>query len=106
MARRTPKATSTHPVNRSRARFTGGRRSRPPARLTSKMTPPFSRGSLPGAFHVHLDRPASVDAFRRALCGSRQTSACPGGLVLLEHARKPGGTAQPGTGAGSVRVRP
>jgi cell division protein FtsX len=52
-----------------------------------KMTPLFSPGSVPGAFHVTLDGPARTGEFHRALCGSRKTGACAGGLVLLEHPR-------------------
>ena len=66
-----------------------------------KMTPRYTPESLLGAFHITLQKPARTEAFHRALCGSRQTGAC-GGLVVLEHAA---GRGQP-TGAGSVRVRP
>ena len=66
-----------------------------------KMTPRYTPESLLGAFHVTLEKPARTEAFHRALCGSRQTGACCG-LVVLEHAA---GRGQP-TGAGSVRVRP
>ena len=52
------------------------------------MTPLFSPGSVPGAFHVTLDGPARVRAFHLALCGSRTTGACAGGLVVLEHPRR------------------
>jgi cell division protein FtsX len=53
-----------------------------------KVTPPYTPESLLGAFHVTLDKPARTEAFHRALCGSRQTGACAGGLVVVEHARK------------------
>jgi cell division protein FtsX len=43
--------------------------------------------SVPAAFRVTLDEPARVREFHLALCGSRQTGAC-GGLVVLEHPRK------------------
>jgi hypothetical protein len=54
----------------------------------SKVTPPFSPGSVPGAFHVTLAGPARTQAFHLALCGSRKTGACAGGLVMLEHTRR------------------
>jgi hypothetical protein len=57
---------------------------RDPGRVTPRYTPE----SLLGAFHVTLDKPARTEAFHRALCGSRQTGACAGGLVVVEHARK------------------
>jgi cell division protein FtsX len=58
------------------------------ARDPAKVTPPFSPAMMPAAFHVALDRPARVEEFHRALCGSRRTGACPGGLVVLEHPRR------------------
>ena len=54
----------------------------------AKLTPLFSPKSVPGAFHVVLDRPARAGEFHRALCGSRQTGKCAGGLVVLEHPRR------------------
>jgi FtsX extracellular domain len=54
----------------------------------TKVTPPLSPGSVPGAFHVTLDGPARVEEFHLALCGSRRTGACAGGLVVFEHPRK------------------
>jgi len=45
---------------------------------------------VPGAFHVVLDGPARVQAFHLALCGSRKTGDCAGGLVVFEHPRKRG----------------
>jgi cell division protein FtsX len=54
----------------------------------AKATPLFSPGSMPGAFHVVLDEPARTGDFHRALCGSRKTGSCAGGLVVLEHARR------------------
>ncbi|HJU00727.1 MAG TPA: permease-like cell division protein FtsX, partial [Actinomycetes bacterium] len=62
------------------------RNGRDPARAA----PLFSPGSMPGAFHVTLDGPARVQEFHRALCGSRTTGECAGGLVVLEHPRKRG----------------
>ena len=52
--------------------------------------PLLSPGSVPGAFHVVLDGPARVQAFHLALCGSRKTGDCAGGLVVFEHPRKRG----------------
>jgi cell division protein FtsX len=54
----------------------------------AKPTPLYSPETVPAAFHVTLDKPARVEEFHRALCGSRTTGACAGGLVVLEHARK------------------
>jgi FtsX-like permease family protein len=54
----------------------------------TKVTPPLSLGSVPGAFHITLDGPARVQEFHLALCGSRKTGACAGGLVVFEHPRK------------------
>jgi cell division protein FtsX len=54
----------------------------------SKVTPPLSPGSVPGAFHVTLDGPTRAHEFHLALCGSRKTGACAGGLVVLEHTRR------------------
>jgi cell division protein FtsX len=54
----------------------------------AKVVPLFSPGSVPGAFHVTLDKPARTEAFHRALCGSRTTGTCAGGLVVLEHSRR------------------
>jgi len=59
---------------------------RDPAKVTPLVTP----GSMRGAFHVTLDAPARVQEFHLALCGSRKTGACAGGLVILEHTRKQG----------------
>jgi cell division protein FtsX len=53
-----------------------------------KATPLFTPGSMRGTFHVTLDGPARVQAFHLALCGSRKTGECAGGLVVLEHPRK------------------
>jgi cell division protein FtsX len=55
-----------------------------------KVTPLYTPGSMPGAFHVTLDGPARVQEFHLALCGSRTTGECAGGLVVLEHPRKRG----------------
>ena len=55
-----------------------------------KMTPRYTPESLLGAFHVTLQKPARTAAFQRALCGSRPTGKCAGGLVVLEHPRRPG----------------
>jgi hypothetical protein len=52
------------------------------------VTPPFSAGPVPGAFHVTLDGPPRVHEFHLGLCGSRKTGACAGGLVVLEHPRR------------------
>jgi cell division protein FtsX len=52
------------------------------------VTPLFTPKSVPGAFHVALERPARVGEFHLALCGSRVTGDCAGGLVVLEHPRK------------------
>jgi FtsX extracellular domain len=54
----------------------------------TKAAPLFTPGSVPGAFHVTLDGPARAQAFHLALCGSRTTGDCAGGLVVLEHPRK------------------
>jgi hypothetical protein len=54
-----------------------------------KAAPPYSPGSMLGAFHVNLDVPARARAFHLALCGSRKTGEC-AGLVVLEHASKQG----------------
>jgi len=55
-----------------------------------KVSPLYTPGSMRGAFHVTLDGPARVQEFHLALCGSRKTGACAGGLVVLEHPRKQG----------------
>jgi cell division protein FtsX len=55
-----------------------------------KVTPLYTPGSMPGAFHVTLDGPARVREFHLTLCGSRKTGECAGGLVVLEHPRKQG----------------
>ena len=54
----------------------------------AKVTALYSPESVPAAFHVTLDRPARVEAFHRALCGSHRTGACPGDLVVLTHPRR------------------
>jgi FtsX extracellular domain len=54
----------------------------------SLVAPLLSPEAMPAAFHVALDRPARVQAFHQALCGSRRTGACAGGLVVREHARR------------------
>jgi cell division protein FtsX len=59
---------------------------RDPAKVAPLVTP----ASLLGAFHVTLDAPVRVQEFHLALCGSRKTGECPGGLVVLEHPRKRG----------------
>ena len=56
----------------------------------AKVSPLYTPRSMHGAFHVTLDGPARVRAFHLALCGSRRTGECPGGLVVLEHPRKQG----------------
>ena len=38
-----------------------------------------------GSFRVTLEDSARIDQVHRALCGSRRTGDCPGGLVLLDH---------------------
>jgi cell division protein FtsX len=53
----------------------------------TKVTPRFSPETVPAAFHVTLYEPLRVGEFHRALCGSRKTGACLGGLVVLEHPR-------------------
>ena len=60
--------------------------------------------TMRAAFRVALDEPARAEEVHRALCGSRRTGACPAAWCVLEH--PPPVRAQPGTGAGSVRVRP
>jgi cell division protein FtsX len=57
-------------------------------RNPAKVTPLFSPETVPAAFHVTLDRPARVVDFHRALCGSRRTGDCAGGLVVLGHSRR------------------
>ena len=54
----------------------------------AKVTPMYSPATVPGAFRVALGEPARARDFHRALCGSRQTGACAGGLVVLEHPRR------------------
>ena len=39
-------------------------------------------------YRVTLDGPARVGEFHLALCGSRKTGECAGGLAVLEHPRK------------------
>jgi cell division protein FtsX len=50
--------------------------------------PVYTWSSVPATFRVALDRPARVREFHLALCGSRRTGVCPGGLVVLEHPRR------------------
>jgi cell division protein FtsX len=57
----------------------------------AKVTPLYTPGSMHGAFHVTLDGPARVQEFHLALCGSRKTGTCAGGLVVFEHPRKSAG---------------
>ena len=57
----------------------------------AKEAPLYTPGSMHGAFHVTLDGPARVQEFHLALCGSRKTGACAGGLVVFEHPRKSAG---------------
>jgi cell division protein FtsX len=65
-------------------------------RLPEKWRKPDRNGVAPalgpeamhGSFRVTLEDPARIDQVHRALCGSRQTGACPGGLVVLEHRRR------------------
>jgi cell division protein FtsX len=71
-------------------------------RSDSGLLPKLTPSSVPACFRVTLRDPTRVEAFHRALCGSRRTGDCPAGLVVLAHARKEGQAA----GAGSVRVRP
>jgi cell division protein FtsX len=52
--------------------------------------PIYTWRSMPAAVRVTLDQPGRVGAFHLALCGSRTTGECPGGLVVLEHPRKRG----------------
>ena len=52
--------------------------------------PRYSPETMPAAFRVALDEPARVREFHLALCGSRRTGDCAGGLVVLEHPRKRG----------------
>jgi cell division protein FtsX len=54
----------------------------------AKVTPLYTPGAMRGAFHVTLDGPTRVREFHLALCGSRKTGECAGGLVVLEHPRK------------------
>jgi cell division protein FtsX len=54
----------------------------------AKQAPLYTPGSMHGAFHVSLDGPARVQEFHLALCGSRKTGACAGGLVVFEHPRR------------------
>jgi cell division protein FtsX len=53
----------------------------------NSVAPILTWKSMPAAFRVTLDEPGRVREFHLALCGSRQTGAC-GGLVVLEHPRK------------------
>jgi cell division protein FtsX len=50
--------------------------------------PRYSPEAMRAAFRVALDQPSRVREFHLALCGSRTTGECPGGLVVLEHPRK------------------
>jgi cell division protein FtsX len=50
----------------------------------------YSPEMMRAAFRVALDEPARAGEVHQALCGSRRTGACPGGLVVLEHPRKQG----------------
>jgi cell division protein FtsX len=54
----------------------------------AKATPLYLPETVPPAFHVALDEPVRVGEFHRALCGSRTTGRCAGGLVVLEHPRR------------------
>jgi hypothetical protein len=55
---------------------------------TGGVVPTLGPEAMHGSFRVTLDGAARIDQFHRALCGSRQTGACPFGLVLLEHPRR------------------
>jgi hypothetical protein len=73
------------------------------ARDPAKVTPPFSPATIPAAFHVALDEPGRVGRFHLSPVWQPQD----------RRLRRPGRagapppvTAQPGTGAASVRVRP
>jgi cell division protein FtsX len=44
--------------------------------------------SMRASFRVALDQPTRVAEFHLALCGSRKTGECAGGLVVFEHPRK------------------
>ncbi|HEY6709879.1 MAG TPA: permease-like cell division protein FtsX [Actinomycetota bacterium] len=44
--------------------------------------------SMRASFRVALDQPNRVAEFHLALCGSRKTGECAGGLVVFEHPRK------------------
>ena len=46
--------------------------------------------SMRASFRVALDQPTRVAEFHLALCGSRKTGECAGGLVIFEHPRKRG----------------
>jgi cell division protein FtsX len=48
----------------------------------------YSPETMRAAFRVALDDPAQAGEVHQALCGSRTTGACPGGLVVLEHPRR------------------
>jgi cell division protein FtsX len=54
------------------------------------LTPQYPPETMRGAFRVTLSQPGRVREFHLALCGSRTTGKCAGGLVVLEHPRKQG----------------
>ena len=56
----------------------------------AKSIPRYPRETMRGAFRVTPDQPGRVRQFHLALCGSRTTGKCPGGLVVLGHPRKQG----------------
>jgi hypothetical protein len=49
------------------------------------VAPALGPEAMHGSFRITLEDPARIDQFHRALCGSRRTGDCPGGLVLLDH---------------------
>jgi cell division protein FtsX len=55
-------------------------------RKDSLLAAKLNAETLPGSLLVTLDEPGRVEAFHQALCGSRRTGDCPGGLVVLEGA--------------------
>jgi FtsX extracellular domain len=54
------------------------------------VTPALGPEAMHGSLRVTLDGRVRVDEVHGALCGGRRPGECPGGLVVLEHPRRPG----------------
>ena len=52
------------------------------------VAPALGPEAMHGSFRVTLEEPARIDQVHLALCGSRRTGDCSGGLVVLEHPRR------------------